>query len=326
MQRWACAWLLLLSNWVAAQPLEQLQLLNERPVAGMHGGNLSGLAWCDNALWAVSDRDDQQVFALKEQGELFQAQGEAFVAPAPIDMGLPWGLRIRSWLAGMARGGELDFEGISCDAAGNRYLLSESHAAVLQLPVVGEPNWLKLPQSLVRQARARGMLLQHNSLLEGLAINPQGDRLYLAAERLQRGLLVVHKEQSSWRCSGGCVLLSEGGNESGPPNWPGSVQPKDFSDVALYGDKLFTLERQAHQICRRSPEHGQVEHCWSFAEAALTPERLYPPNYGMAEALWVDKNGAWIGVDNGSYRRADGEQRPIVWRFAAPAGGWSANP
>jgi hypothetical protein len=24
--------------------------------------------------------------------------------------------------------------------------------------------------------------------------------------------------------------------------------------------------------------------------------------------------------------RADGEKRPIVWRFAAPDGGWSAKP
>ena len=46
--------------------------------------------------------------------------------------------------------------------------------------------------------------------------------------------------------------------------------------------------------------------------------------YGNAEALSLDANGAWIGVDNGSHVRADHEKRPIVWRFVAPQGGWSA--
>ena len=44
----------------------------------------------------------------------------------------------------------------------------------------------------------------------------------------------------------------------------------------------------------------------------------------MAEALAIDDDGAWIGIDNGGYTRADGEKRPIVWRFAAPVDGWSA--
>jgi len=42
----------------------------------------------------------------------------------------------------------------------------------------------------------------------------------------------------------------------------------------------------------------------------------------MAEGLWVDAEGAWIVLDNGDKARADGEQRPIVWRFANPSGGW----
>jgi hypothetical protein len=36
----------------------------------------------------------------------------------------------------------------------------------------------------------------------------------------------------------------------------------------------------------------------------------------------IDKDGAWIGLDNGRRARGDGEQRPLVWRFAAPKGGW----
>lgn len=327
MQRLLAVCLLLCSPLLAsAAALEELKLLNEQAVSGVTGDNLSGLAWCDNALWAVSDRDDQQLYRLESDESQWQATAETFVAPPAPDARLPWGLRMRSWAAGLVRGGELDFEGISCDAAGNRYLVSEAKAAVLQLPVMGEPNWLKLPQGLLRQARASGMLLHYNSLFEGIAVDPAGERLYLAAERMRRGLLVVHKQRAIWRCTGGCVLFSEAGTEPAPEQLGAKEQPRDFSGLAFHNEKLFTLERQAHRICRRSLSNGQVEKCWSFAAEALTSERLYPPSYGLAEALWVDQDGAWVGVDNGRFSRADGESRPIIWRFTAPKGGWGSKP
>lgn len=327
MQRLLAACLLLCAPLLAsAAALEELKLLGEQPVEGIAAGNLSGLAWCDGALWAVSDRDDQQLYRLASDESQWLATAETFVAPPAPDVRLPWGLRMRNWAAGLVRGGELDFEGISCDAAGNRYLVSEAQAAVLQLPVMGEPNWLKLPRGLLRQARASGMLLHYNSLFEGIAVDPAGERLYLAAERMRRGLLVAHKQRAIWRCTGGCVLFSEAGTEPAPEQLGGQDEPRDFSDLAFYNEKLFTLERQAHRICRRSLSNGQVEQCWSFAAEALTPERLYPAAYGLAEALWVDQDGAWIGVDNGRFSRADGESRPIIWRFAAPKGGWGGKP
>jgi len=71
---------------------------------------------------------------------------------------------------------------------------------------------------------------------------------------------------------------------------------------------------------------AKVERCWSFADEALRPPRRYAQDYGLAEALIVDAEGAWIGIDNNGGVRADGEKRPIVWRFAAPDGGWNAAP
>lgn len=307
----------------------ELALQTEHPIEGMAGGNLSGLAWCQDALWAVSDREDDRLYRLQAgdnaESNVWQAEAELFMAPPPPDMRMPLGLRMRTWMAGIVRGGQLDFEGLSCDAAGNRYLVSEAWSAVLMLPAEGEPRWLPLPQSLQRQARASGMLLHYNSMLEGIAIDPSGERIWLVAERMRRGLLVLHRHRATWRCTGGCVLLSESGDEIAPEPLGGKPQPRDFSGLAFHNDKLFTLERQAHRICRRSPANGQVERCWSFAATALTDERRYSPSYGMAEALWVDAEGAWVGVDNGRFTRADGESRPILWRFAAPRGGWGSN-
>ncbi|MDR2308732.1 MAG: esterase-like activity of phytase family protein [Paucimonas sp.] len=305
----------------------QLTLTAEHAVEGMRGGNLSGLAWCRGALWAVSDRDDERIYRLDQDAATWRAQPLSFTAPAVPDSGLPLGLKSRNWAASYIRGGALDFEGITCDQAGNFYVVSEAHAAVLQLPVEGEPDWLKIDQAMVRQARASGMLLHFNALFEGLAINPAGDRLWLAAERERRGLLSVQRQQSVWACGRSCVLFSEAGLEMQPAQFPGArAVSRDFADLAWFEGKLFTLERNAYRLCRRDADSGEVERCWSFAAEALTDTRRYDQPYGLAEALVVDKDGAWIGLDNNDRPRADGEVRPIVWRFAAPQGGWSAKP
>lgn len=311
---------------VPQPPFEELTLVSEQAVEGMQAGNLSGLAWCGDVLWTVSDRDDSRIYRLTPNGAVFKAEEETFITPAPPASPLPWGVRVRNWLASLTRGGALDFEGITCDAKGNRYLVSETESAVLMVPPSGNAEWLNLPPSMVRQARARGMLLNFNALFEGIVIDAKAERLWLAAERERRGLLVLHKQDGSWKCAGGCVLLSEGGDELPPPQMGSKPMPKDFADVALYKNHLYTLERLTHRICRRAGDTGEAEHCWSYANEALTDARKYNEPWGMAEALTIDEKGAWIGVDNGNQARGDGEDRPIVWRFAAPKDGWSAKP
>lgn len=328
MRRWLAGLGLLLSPALhAALPVEPLRLLGEHPLDGMPSGNFSGLARCGDALWAVSDRDDDRLYRLQPGETAWQAEAQTFVVPPLPDSGLPWGLRARTRLMGTLRGGKMDFEGLSCDARGNRYLVSEAHAAVLQLPEIGQPQWLALPPALLRQARASGMLLKFNAMFEGIAVDPSGERLWLAAERERRGLLVAHRVQGVWQCSGSCVLLSEDGPALPPAQLKTSRSwAKSFADLAFHGDKLFSLERLAHQICRHSPSTGEVERCWSFADALLTDARRYAQPWGSAEALWIDAEGAWIGTDNGTLPRGDGETRPMLWHFAAPAEGWNAAP
>ncbi|KAF2392435.1 esterase-like activity of phytase family protein [Pseudomonas frederiksbergensis] len=322
----ACA-LLLTSLTVSAEPLPELRVVSEHAVDGMRGGNLSGLAQCGKDLWTVSDRDDDQIYRLDTTASTWQAEVVRIDVPPVPDTGLPWGLRSRNWAASFVRGGDLDFEGITCDSAGNRYIVSEGHAAVLQVPPTGPANWLKISPLMVREARAKGMLLKFNAIFEGLAINPAGDQMWLAAERQSRGLLLIKRQQTVWDCDGRCVLLSEAGKEMQPPQFPhAKAVNRDFSDLSLFEGKLFTLERNAFQICRRDPQTAKVERCWSYAAELLQKNRRYAQNYGLEEALIIDGDGAWMGVDNNFGPRADGEVRPIVWRFAAPEGGWSAKP
>ena len=158
MKTGLCLLLVCLAAVVQAAPASKpLQLLEERPVTAMSGGNLSGLAWCQGALWALSDRDDRRLYRLRAKVGIWQAEVEQFSAPLAPPSGLSWGQQVGNWGMGVVRGGELDFEGLSCDAAGNRYLLSEAQVAVLKLPVAGSPSWLPLPANLVSQARVSGL-------------------------------------------------------------------------------------------------------------------------------------------------------------------------
>ncbi|KPY31335.1 Uncharacterized protein ALO52_00990 [Pseudomonas syringae pv. primulae] len=319
------AWLAALSLVVApvfAAPLEALKLQSEHPVDGMVGGNLSGLASCNGRLWTVSDRDDNLLYSLDVSDRTWKAEPHVIDMPKP-DSYLPLNLRSLANMSSIVRGGSMDFEGISCDAAGNRYLVSEAYGTVLKVPVEGAPVWLPLPAALVEQARANGMLQHFNAIFEGIAVNAAGDRIWLAAEREKRGLLVVQRDKDQWTCGQSCVLLAEAGKDTLPPEQNRKKVSTDFSDISLYNGKLFTLERSVYRICRRELETGQIERCWSFAKEAMLPSRRYDQPYGLTEALVVDETGAWIGIDNNSGARADGEERPIVWRFAAPAAGWS---
>jgi hypothetical protein len=325
-------WLLLMGGGVpasAAEPVEELRLLSEHAVQGMIGGNLSGLAQCGAALWAVSDRDDRVLYRLEPSAAaVWTAQPQAMLVPPAPPSGLSQGIRLLAQAAGYVRGGALDYEGISCDAKGNRYVVSEARAAVLKVPPQGPAQWLRIDPEVVRQARAQGLLAHFNAIYEGLAVDPSGSRLWLAAERQRRGIVRIdRRDDGSWGCAGPCVLLSQGGKVPLPDaRQPGRSQYRDFADVSLHTGKLFTLERNAYRICRRDAASAKLERCWSFAAAALAPGRRYAQPYGLLEALAVDAEGAWLGVDNNERPREDGELRPIVWRFAAPAGGWDAAP
>lgn len=322
MTRGWLAALLLLATPAFAAPLETLKLVSEHPVDGMVGGNLSGLATCNGRLWTVSDRDDNVIYRLDTAQTVWAAEAQAFEAPESHSF-LPLNLRSLANMSAVVRGGSLDFEGISCDAAGNRYLVSEAFGTVLKVPVSGAATWLALPEALIAQARDKGMLRHFNAIFEGIAVNPAGNRLWLAAEREERGLLVVRREGNEWRCGESCVLLAES-QEAGASSKGRKPITRDYSDVSLYNGKLFTLERSVYRVCRRTLETGRLERCWSFGAEATKPSRRYDQRYGLTEALVVDETGAWIGTDNNFGARADGEKRPVVWRFAAPQAGWSA--
>lgn len=312
---------------MAFQKAPELTLLQASPVVGMAQGNLSGLARCAGELQAVSDRQDGHLYLLRAAEGGWQASVEPFVLPETRPTHLPLQLLAGAWLRGL-RGQALDFEGISCDDEGNRYLVSESLLAILKVPAVNEgrpgAEWLEMDEGVYAEGAERGLWQRINALAEGIAVSPDGNTLWLAAERQARGLVKVERQRTGWRCPvAGCVLLAERrylpAEPFGPGIMTGGMLPLDFSALSYWKGRLWTLERNEHQVCRRHPESGQRERCWSFAGTLLRAPYHYPDApYGLAEALTVDEHGFMIGLDNNARRRPDGDDRPWVFHFALP--------
>lgn len=311
----------------------ELRMLSEHPVDGMRGGNLSGLAKCGEDLWTISDRDDEQIYKLDTRATEWKAEAVLInVPPVPQDSGRTMAMKTQSFFRSLVGNGALDFEGITCDSAQNRYILSETYSAILRITPNGELAWLTILPQMQIKAREAGMLLHANALFEGMVVTGiASNEIWLAAEREKRGLVKIKRRitpmYKQWYCDSACVVMTEEGLAPQPPQFPGSrLVERDFSDIALFNKKLFLLDRNAFKVCRHEMLTGQQERCWSFAADALVPHRQYSSRHGLTEALLVDADGAWIGVDNNFATRADGETRPVVWRFAAPEGGWEGNP
>lgn len=314
--------------------IAELTLLREHPLANMPEANLSGIAGCGDDLLLVSDRQDTGLYKIaqyaqqpKTIGSVLSVELEPFTPPNAPKAALSLTNTFINLAAGVARGGVYDFEGVTCDVAGNRYLVSEAYLAVLKVTPTGQAKWLALPEELWQEAKEAGLLQKVNQTLEGITVSPDGKQLWLAAERNKRGLLtVVYDDKAGWQCPNKqCVLLAEGGSEPLPKQFrrKNKQMARDFSDIAFYKNKLFTLERGTYRICRRDLT-GYLEQCWSIANELLQPHRQYK-KYGMPEALLIDDKGAWVGVDNDMANpRLDGESRPIMWYFAAPTNGWLA--
>ena len=317
---------------LAADP--ELRMLSEHPVDGMRGGNLSGLAKCGEDLWTISDRDDDQIYKLDTRATEWKAEAVLIdIPPVPQDSGRTLAMKTQSFFRSLVGNGALDFEGITCDSGQNRYILSETYSAILKISPTGGTAWLPISSRMLTTVRDAGLATHANALFEGLVVTGLlGSEIWLAGERQKRGLVKIKRRLAvpvdyTWYCFIGCVLMAEEGLAPQPPQFPGSrLVERDFSDIALFNKKLFLLDRNAFKVCRHEMLTGQQERCWSFAADALVPHRQYSSRHGLTEALLVDADGAWIGVDNNFATRADGESRPVVWRFAAPEGGWDGNP
>ncbi len=262
---------------------------NERNV------QLSGLTWYQGELLTVSDKHDDQIWALRCQYDRALLVPWRRFEPPPSD-------RLLTGVIG------LDLEGIAADAQGTLWLASEAEGRVLRLDRRGRAAWFGPP--LAKLVAGLDLLQRPNAGVEGIVALGSG-RMLLAAERQGRGLVEVS-------------ATSARGLRLAPSIAPPHGRSADLTGLAVDGNRVLGLYRAAHAIVELMDL--ETEAPWerlvaTFATSERASSWAYrDQRYGLAEGLALSADHIWIVLDNNGDGRVAHEQdrRPTLFAFERP--------
>lgn len=309
---WLCLAMAVISPAWGGAP-EPLTLINAAPLDSADKVQPSGMALCRGQVLMISDKHDKTIYRIEENSS--GAKAIAFQTlndiPTPPATDLPFWQRMQRWLSSLWSS-TYDWEGITCDASGNTFLLSESYVAVLQVPPTGSAKWVDLP--LYKAGSKAGLFKKYNAFVEGISWSGRG--LVIAAEREPRGLIELAPVNGKWNINRVSAIT-----DTPIPAVTKNNRPDDFADTLIEDNHLFTLERNKSAICRRNLASFVIERCWSYSHIENAPELRYgDTRYGLAEGIAA--KDAWLYVvfdNNGQGReRAVNDKRPILLKLALP--------
>ena len=292
-------------------------------LTGIDGLQPSGLARCQGSLVFVSDKHDDRIF----QVVLAQADAQQQTVPVtqfrtlktipapPLSEFSVWQQSKRTLVEFIGLAGGYDWEGITCDAQGNAYLVSEYYFAVLKVSPDGHGQWVT--PSLYAQGVAAGAFQRDNAYLEGIAL--WDEDIWLAVEREPRGLIQVSAAHTArFRVQSGPVLSEQ-------------ELPWDYTGLSVWQNQLYVLERNHHRVCAAQPvaqvAADVMSPCYSFEHLPAQWGFESGP-YGTAEGLVVEDHALWIITDNNGKARLNPppsqtaadlpDTRPVLLQLAWP--------
>lgn len=304
--------LMLLSSMTFANssiPITPLILIKADQVSGPPNLHPSGLSHCRNELLMISDRYPQTIFKLVETNEGLKAK--TFLQLTYIE--IPKTTFITTLVSRMFSfmGKRFDWEGISCDNKGNIYLGSERWQKILKVHPNERFEWLDIP--IAELGLSIGLFQHRNAKLEGIAWLP-GNEVVVVGERWPRGVMYFRPKQSRW------LLYKAHLPEDS--SFPEHNTSNDLTDVLYDQGKIYTLERSASIICRRSLTELKMERCWSFAKIAAKPEYQYDTmRPGLGEGLAIHQNHLMVIYDNNNNPRMQDakDKRSTLFWFKIPS-------
>lgn len=297
----ACVALLLAQNLAAPLLLQRCL-----PLEGPENAQPSGLALRNDTLFSISDKHDTVIFRIELRDTV------AALIPAII-FRVP-GADENSWF---------DYEGITCDPAGNFYLVSESQFRILRVSGDGRTAEWITPE-LKSYGVEKGLFQVFNAYFEGIAwLAP--NRFILAAERQPRGFVEVElwRKSSDERPVGenppGENPLRVNARQFNEVKFPfAEGRSPDFADLCRYRNDLYVLERNAFVVTRLIEENGEYRQGegWSYGHVETDPQWRYnDTRFGLAEGLCMDDRFIYIVLDNnGDFRRNNPrDRRPLLF-------------
>ncbi|MFC6632167.1 SdiA-regulated domain-containing protein [Microbulbifer taiwanensis] len=297
--------LLLVPPLAAATSVSPAQLLASYWLDGSAGLDISGLSFCHGELLAVSDKNSAEIYSVETSSRGAVLKSRSRIAGLGVPEGDSAGLV--AGLLNLARSDTaMDFEGISCDGD-SIYLISERHSRIAEV-AAGETTWM--PQRWASVVRASGYLKKFNAGAEGLV--KAGRDFWIAMEREPRGLLHLRSSAEPRIFTIPPVAGLDFRNRA-----------EDITGLAFYDGALFTLERNAFAVCRRSLNNLQAQWCIDYRNIEEAPEFVYEETqYGKGEGLAVDASGIYVVLDNNNVGRAavPADRRALLLHLEFPPG------
>ena len=286
-----------LASTQETSPWQELELIQAHRLKWPGNFQPSGLTSCQGKLLTVSDRHDLEIQEIR-----IHSNGQTEVRPygrfteLPPPPPLATAVDVLRQMILTLVGKQFDWEGISCDDAGNLYLASEAYSAVLKIPTQGPLHWITLAPH--PEIQARKMLSRTNAGIEGIQWLA-GNQLILAAESNPAGLIRCRIEQNQCQPNQVRVLSDD--------HLPPQLLTRDISGVSAANQQLYVLERYHARVCRRDANDFTIELCYSFKATEKHPRHAHRgAAWGQAEGLQVTDERIFIVIDNnGRVLRSD---------------------
>lgn len=269
--------------------LVKLEMVRVLPVEGPKRNQPSGLTISGGKLYAVSDKHDDRIFSVEITDSCAQMKPAYLFSVKP---------RTR---------GYLDFEGLTCDGAGNFYVVSETRCRIIKV-VPGSKSGVFVTPDLRPLGKKAGLFTIKNAFFEGIACLKPG-LFMLAVERQPRGLMRVDIRKKdmavrAWNC------------DNSRFDFP-TDRSFDFAGLYVYENTLYALQRNAYLISQiQCRSDGFTEgRAWSYRHVVYKKEFMYAVmRYGMAEGLCMDRNFVYVILDNNEVPRlrSPGDKRPLL--------------
>ena len=281
---------------LAQESVEPLTLHKAYFIKGLDNAQLSGLTVYDGSLYTVSDKHDAWIYRIDFKNDA-----------AVLRKYRQTGISAFSIL------NRHDFEGITHDASGNFYLISETECRIRIVPPQGHKSeWIG--PVLKSRGEQAGLFQVPNAYLEGICcIAPQ--KFILCAERQPRGFMEVDLSRepagiNAYASNQSKYCLEEG-------------RSVDFSGLFKWADTIYVLERNAYVVSRLEKKHGRFAESrgWSYRHIETNKEFRYSDmRYGKAEGLCVDEAHVYIILDNNDVPLAADPSRrqPLLLIFEKP--------
>ena len=270
--------------------VEKLELLHFYSINAIPNLQPSGLTIWQGYLYSISDKHDTVIYRINIENDL------AFFEPyISFDTDPPF------------TNDRLDFEGLTCDAQGNFYLVSETQYQILKVDhQTQKAEWIG--PNLKDAGAKKGLFRTRNASLEGICWLG-AESFILCAERQPRGILEVFlstkpEKITAYRLDQTRFKLPAG-------------RIPDFSDICYYNKKLYVLQRNADIISTLDMQNGFTEDKgYSFAHLFENIQFQYTDmRFGLAEGLAIDEQYIYIVLDNNDDPRLENPTDRRSWLF-----------